>query len=212
MTEKIENMSDAAVRKATGRDWAAWRHVLDQAGAQDWSHKQIVAHLSAMEPPSNLSGWWQQTVAVGYEKLTGRRIVGQTADAGFQVGVQRTLPLSLSDAWRLVMSDDAIRDWLGDIGDVKLAVGTQYGAADGTTGEIRVIKPNDRVRLTRQTDDGSPSTLQIALTPVGENKTALRFHHERMRSATEREQMRQHWRAVLDRWIAMQGAIATTPG
>ena len=199
VAERVENMSDAAVHKATGRDWAGWRAHLDSAGAQDWSHKQIVAHLNETE---TLSGWWQQTVTVGYEKMHGRRIIGQTADAGFQVGVQRTLPLALDAAWCLVMSPDAVRGWLGDVGDTRLEPGSRYRTSDGIEGEIRVVKPNDRVRLTWQPTGSAPSTLQIAVTPAGAGKTAIRFHHERLASADEREVMRQCWQTVLGTWQA----------
>ena len=199
MAERVESMSDAAVLKATGRDWAGWRAHLDSAGARDWSHKQIVAHLNETE---NLSGWWQQMVTVGYEKMHGRRIVGQTADAGFQVGVQRTLPLGLDAAWRLIASPEGVRTWLGDIGDTRLEPGNRYRTGDGIEGEIRVVKPNDRVRLTWQPAGAAPSTLQIALTSAGDGKTALRFHHERLASGDERETLRQRWQGVLAAWQA----------
>lgn len=207
MAKRVENMSDEAVQKATGRDWPGWRRHLDRAGARDWSHKQIVAHLKATE---EFSGWWQQTVTVGYEKMHGRRIVGQTADAGFQVGVQRTLPVSAAAAWRLITSNDGVRSWLGEVETGELAPGTRYRTASGTQGEFRVVKPNDRVRLTWQPAGAASSTLQIALTPAGENKTAVRFHHERLSSAAEREEMRRRWRAVLDGWVAQLSANART--
>ena len=134
--------------------------------------------------------------------MHGRRIVGQTADAGFQVGVQRTLPLGLDAAWRLIASPEGVRAWLGDIGDTRLEPGTRYRTGDGIEGEIRVVKPNDRVRLTWQPAGAAPSTLQIALTSAGEGKTALRFHHERLASGDERETLRQRWQGVLAAWQA----------
>lgn len=207
MAKKIENMSDAAVRKATGRDWAEWRRHLDSAGARDWSHKQIVAHLGATE---DMSGWWQQSVTVGYEKMHGRRIVGQTAEAGFQVGVQRTLPLSTDAAWRMITSDDGIRTWLGEIETVALEPGARFRTDGGTQGEFRVVKPNDRIRMTWQPMNADPSTVQIALSPAGDGKTAVRFHHERLGSAKQREQMRRHWRDVLDGWTARIQANANS--
>ena len=46
--------SDAALRKATGRGWDEWIEVLTAAGAEHWSHKEIVAWLAAN---TDLSGW-----------------------------------------------------------------------------------------------------------------------------------------------------------
>ena len=55
------------------------------------------------------------------------------------------------------------------------------------------------MRLTWQPPHFStPSTLQVSLIPSG-NKTALRFHQEKLPSAEAREQMRAHWRDVLQK-------------
>ncbi|MEM7441864.1 MAG: SRPBCC domain-containing protein [Pseudomonadota bacterium] len=199
MATRIENASDEAVRTATGRDWAEWRRVLDDAGAASWSHKEIVAHLKATE---DLSGWWQQTVTVGYEKMHGRRVVGQTADAGFQVGVQCTLPLDVEPAWQLITSPAGISTWLGNEPSATVEKGTRYLTSEGIEGEFRVVKPLDRVRLTWRPASGTSSTLQITLTEAGPGKTAVRFHHEKLSSTDEREEMRKRWRGVLDLWAA----------
>ncbi|NIQ58276.1 MAG: hypothetical protein GWN71_34515 [Gammaproteobacteria bacterium] len=76
------------------------------------------------------SGWWQQMVTVGYEKLKGRRITGETQDADFQVGVSRTMDLPADDAWHLVTSPDGVQTWLG-AGAPTLAEGARYELHDG---------------------------------------------------------------------------------
>jgi hypothetical protein len=62
-------------------------------------------------------GWWAQSVTVGYEHAKGRRVKGETADAGFQVGVQKMLPIDASTLWSLLVSADGLRLWLGDLAD-----------------------------------------------------------------------------------------------
>ena len=94
----LGRVSSAAVRKATGRGWEEWLGVLDAAGAADWDHGQIVAYLEH-EHPEVGSGWWRQSITVGYEQARGKRVVGQTADAGFQVGVQRSVAATAAHAW-----------------------------------------------------------------------------------------------------------------
>jgi uncharacterized protein YndB with AHSA1/START domain len=192
MTAKPDT-SDEAALKATGRDWPAWRKLLDEAGASDWSHKQIVAWLAEN---TDISSWWRQQVTVGYEKMSGKRLLGQTADAGFQVGVRRTFPLPLEQTWDALTSPDAMTLWLG-AADAVLAPGAAYGGA-GVAGEIRVVKPRDRVRFTRTEGSGAASTVQIALTATGPAKTSLTFHHEKLSSSEERNAIREHWRAVAD--------------
>ena len=62
------------------------------------------------------------------------------------------------------------------------------------------MKPLDRIRFThRRTGAAAASTVQIALVRSGEAKTAITFHHEKLRSPDERELMRQHWKDVAER-------------
>ena len=49
------------------------------------NHKEFVALIPGPGQMSN--GWWQQSVAVGYEQARGLRVVGQASDGG----VQKTL-------------------------------------------------------------------------------------------------------------------------
>ncbi len=70
---RMSGMSDQAVIAATGRDWSAWRIYVDACDARDKSHKEIARELSAAGVP----GWWAQMVTVEYERMIGRRAVGQ---------------------------------------------------------------------------------------------------------------------------------------
>ena len=83
MPDRINNITSAAVSKATGKTWVQWLRFIDRRGGAELDHKQIVALLR--DEGGVDSGWWQQTVTVGYEHARGRRRTGETADAGFQV-------------------------------------------------------------------------------------------------------------------------------
>ena len=194
-TKKLDGISNEAAQKATGHDWAEWISILDKAGAKKWNHKEIVAYL---KDTHELSGWWQQTVTVAYEKSKGRRVVGQTADTGFQVGVQKTIPIGLDDAWTLLSSRRGVGCWLGKVGRFTLTEGKTYKTDVGIEGEIRVVKPGNRVRLTWQSPRMKrPATLQIALAASGQ-KTSFRIHLEHLPSQKSREEMKKHWRGILD--------------
>ena len=41
--------------------------------------------------------------------------VGLTKDAGWQIGVRKTLPVALEDAWNLLVSEEGLSLWLGDL-------------------------------------------------------------------------------------------------
>jgi uncharacterized protein YndB with AHSA1/START domain len=120
---------------------------------------------------------------------------GLTKDAGWNIGVSKTLPHSIEDVWDFVISPEGVALWLGS--GVALQDGTSYETDDGTVGEVRSLHRNDRVRLTWQPTDWShDSTVQVAVSPSGE-KTVLRFHQERLASADERERQRAHWSQVM---------------
>ena len=73
-----------------------------------------------------------------------------------------------------------------------------YKTVTGIEGEIRVVKPGNRVRLTwHKPGMKQPATLQIALLESGQ-KTSFRIHLEHLPSQKSREELKEHWRGVLD--------------
>jgi uncharacterized protein YndB with AHSA1/START domain len=198
----MTRVSSQSMREVTGRGWEDWLEALDAAGAADWSHKQIVGHLEG----EVASSWWRQSIAVGYEQARGKRDVGQTADAGFQIGVRRTVPLSLDEAWDLITSRPDL--WLSEGASIAFEKGERYAvpARDGepgATGEVRVVKPGDRLRMTWQPEGWpAPATLQVTLLESASGKTAITFHREKLPEADAREAMRARWRGALERIAA----------
>ena len=204
-------VSSESVRKGTGRGWKEWLAVLDAAGAPDWDHKQIVAHLEREHP--EVSAWWRQSITVGYERARSKRVVGQTADVGFQVGVQRSVTATVTQVWELITSRPEL--WLGEGVSVSFGKGERYevppgGGAPGVSGEVRVVKPGDRLRMTWQPEGWpAPATLQIPLTESGSGTTAIHAHLEKLPDADAREVIRTRWREALER-IARRRADPTT--
>ncbi len=194
----INNVSSDAVYKATGLGWDRWIEFIDGRGGEGMDHRQIVELVSREGGVS--SGWWQQMVTVGYEHAKGRRIVGQTGDAGFQLGVQKAVPLGREALWDLLTSPEGLEIWLGPGTEGVVEAGQSYRASDGLTGEIRAIRPGERIRLTWQpADRPAHTTLQLTLScPRNtDQRTTLRFHHEKLAGPDERNRMREHWRDVL---------------
>jgi uncharacterized protein YndB with AHSA1/START domain len=201
--EQIARVGSAAVREATGRGWDEWLSQLDDAGASAWDHQGIVAHLEVTHP--GIGGWWRQSIAVAYEQARGMRVVGQTADAGFQLGVQRSVAADVAAVWETLTTRPEL--WLGEGASVAFDVGREYDVPSGeatpaATGEVRVVKPRDRVRLTWHPEGwAAPATVQLTTTVTASGKTALRCHLERLPDAATRDAMRGHWRAALDRVV-----------
>lgn len=99
--------------------------------------------------------------------------VGKTKDAGWEIGVSRTVPLDRQEVWSRI-EDTA--DWLGREAD-----------------DVRSFRPLDRIRV------GWEGTIvQVALS-TAKTGTTVTFHQERLADAGQRERQREHWKAVLDR-------------
>lgn len=126
--------------------------------------------------------------------------VGLTRDAGWQIGVSRTLALDVDAAWALLLSPTGLAAWLGDELDALPAErGGRYATARGTTGELRSRHDRDRVRVTWQPPGReAPATLQATVRPAARG-TSVRLHAERLRDAGEREALRARWREALER-------------
>lgn len=123
------------------------------------------------------------------DETTNRAPVDETADAGFEVGVQGTLPLNQPAAWKLVTSPAGRKVWLGE-----------------AEAETRTARSGERLRLAYQTRGRtSPTTLQLTLSCPRNtsDRTTIHFHHEKLSGTVEREAMRRHWRQVIEELCAL---------
>lgn len=132
-----------------------------------------------------------------------RSEVGRTRDAGWQIGVSRTIDRPLGEVWDFITSPDGVAIWLGDGVTVLSDRGAGYETTAGVRGETRSFRELDRLRLTWQPSDWShDTTLQLAMRSAGEGRTRLVVHQERLADAAEREQQRKHWQGVITELVA----------
>lgn len=130
------------------------------------------------------------------------RETGHTKGAGWEIGVSRTVPHSVGDVWDFLTSKQGASVWLGSGVQRVDETGRGYETTDGTTGEVRGFRARDRLRLTwRPVDWNHDSTVQVAVSSPGADRTTVTFHQERLADSAEREQQRAHWQAVMDALI-----------
>jgi uncharacterized protein YndB with AHSA1/START domain len=123
-----------------------------------------------------------------------RREVGRTRDAGWQIGVSKTIDRPAEEVWAFVTSPAGIGIWLGEGVTVLPERGAGYETTAGVRGETRSFRELDRVRLTWQPPDWThDTTVQLAVSSAGAGRAMLRVHQERLADAAEREQQRRHW-------------------
>ena len=127
--------------------------------------------------------------------------VGATQDAGFQIGVRRTVPVSEQQVWDVLLSPDGLRAWLGGVATVEK--GERFSFPGGLSGEIRVYKPGSHLRLTWQRPEwDEPSYVQVRVLPA-RTGTTLSFHQDHLAGPSDREEMKAHWEQVIERLFAM---------
>jgi hypothetical protein len=162
LSEKIEpkpdyalaGMSDAAVKKATGRDWQEWVAALDAAHASEKPHGQIVEHVSSLGTPD----WWSQMVTVGYERIRGLREKGQRRGGAYEANKSRTFKVPVEKLFAAFTNARTRNRWL----DAKMTV--------------RTANANKTIRASF--DDGTLA--QFYFTDKGNGKSAVTVQHQKL--------------------------------
>jgi len=166
---------DEAVRKATGRDWAGWLEALDAAGAREMDHKQIVARVGEIE--SEASGWWRQSVAVGYEKARGMR-KDHEKPGGFEISRTKTVDVPLAAAYE-AWSDAEVRSrWLD--------------------ASVRIRKETPGRSMRVDWPEGG-QILDVRFTEKESAKTQVSVQHTKLPDAEAAGRMKGRWAAALTR-------------
>jgi hypothetical protein len=138
------------------------------------NHREIAAVLSKR---FRVGPWWQQMVAVGYERLCGKRQKHEMP-SGFQVSVSRTFPTSM-ERLRLQWSDGRRRAaWI-----------RAYSLLDGKTA-------NPKCMRFRAADN---STIEVQFVSKGVDRTTVTVQQRKLASASKAAEMKRFWKDALAR-------------
>jgi len=107
----LAGMSDETVKAKTGCTWQRWVAALDSKGAASWSHGEIAEYV---QEKYKISGWWAQTVTVGYERIKGLREIGQRRGGGYEASKSKTVPVPVERLRRAVGDRRLRARWLPD--------------------------------------------------------------------------------------------------
>lgn len=131
--------------------------------------------------------------------------VGKTKSQGWEIGVRRTFPIGTDKAWALLMTQPGLGHWLGHGIRQNFKKGDTFTTDEGTTCEIRSYSEGSLIRMRWQPKDWDfASTLQIRVNPAKTGAT-ISFHHEKLENSDQREKMRRHWSAVMDKLGSLIG-------
>ena len=169
-------MSDASVRKATGRAWAEWVKLLDAAKAAEKPHREIARHLSSIGTPD----WWSQMVTVGYERIRGLRQRGQQRGGGYEANKSRTFAVSVSKLFDAFAKPRTRSKWLPGV-------------------KVRTSRANKTMRL----DMPDGTRVAIGFLSKGEKKSAVAIQHSKLADQATALKTKQWWSERFDALAGM---------
>ena len=198
MSETIKN---STVLQATGKSAEEWFSLIEKNKKGNLPHKEIAEFLHR---ECGLTSWWSQEVTVLFEKHTGRRVTGQTADAGFQVGVSKTLPVSAEKIWDFLTSPAGFGIVTGEIIDPKKIREAERTGKTGIQYKITTLKPCSHLRMRWRLPDWKDySILQVRVSEKGNGKTVLIFHQEKLADSVMQKEMKRYWKEQFTKLSAL---------
>ena len=128
-----------------------------------------------------------------------KKETGRTQSAGYQIGVRRTFDVSLHEAWDFLLSRKGLELWLGTDNLEKWETGIEFSSPAAITGSVRVFKVYSHIRLSwKRKNWPNASVLQVRTIEAGA-KTTISIHQEHLLNAAQREEMKDHWKKVLEK-------------
>jgi len=124
--------------------------------------------------------------------------VGQTKDAGFQIGVRKTFAVDRDKLWAFVLSKKGVELWFGNVA-VDLPYHTPFNSKEGMEGLITTLQEGSHLRMKWKKPDWEHfSMLQIRVIPAGD-KAALSFHQDHLTDENQRAEMKAHWISIIEK-------------
>jgi hypothetical protein len=176
---KLAGMSDAAMKKATGRNWQEWVPVLDAVKASEKPHGEIAAYVSSLGVPN----WWTQAVTVGYERIRGLREKGQRRGGAYEANKSRTFAVPVEKLFAAFSNARPRNRWL----DAKM--------------KVRTANTNKTIRASF--DDGTLA--QFYFTDKGKGKSAVAVQHQKLADKDTATRTKQWWTERLEALAKMLG-------
>jgi hypothetical protein len=176
----LAGVSDETVRARTGRTWEEWVRVLDAVDAARLPHREIADHV---DREHGVSGWWAQSVTVGYERIRGLREIGQRREGGYEAHKSKTLAVPVATLYRAFADEPTRRRWLPDVALV-----------------VRSAVPERSMRITWP--DGT--AVDAYFVAKGEAKSQVAIQHRKLASRADVDRLKQDW---AERLAALAAAL-----
>jgi uncharacterized protein YndB with AHSA1/START domain len=139
------------------------------------------------------------------------KVIGQTKDAGFQIGVRKTFPVSVNQAWDFLFDNDGLLIWLDGVKFDDLVLHQAYKTKEGIEGKINTLKPYSHIRLTWKRKNWSNTSAVQVRVLNSKDKATISFHQDKLLDQNQREEMKAYWSKVIEEIDTKLKAVASTP-
>ena len=161
-------MSNERIHAATGKTWNEWVDLIEEWPRSSEGHSAVAAHLI---DGLGLDGWWGQGVTVGWERITGRRLVNQHSDGSFMTSKTKTMSVDAEQVRQTLLDPESYDDLF-----------------PGLDAELR-SKPTTKVL---RIAFGASHAL-FTLTPLDDGRLRLNVTHERLSAADDVDRWKSYW-------------------
>jgi hypothetical protein len=169
----LAGFSDRAIKDKTGCTWERWVPMLDHLGAAEMTHGEIAALVTRR---FKIDGWWSQAVAVGYERIRGRRAIGQRIDGSFEASKSRTFDVPVAALFEAWANARRRKRWLTDAVTVRTSIAPKS------------------IRL--GWDDGT--IVAAWFTTKGADRSSVALAHTKLHDKAAAERLKHYWSERLD--------------
>jgi hypothetical protein len=164
--------SDDVIRANTGRGWDEWRRIIDAWPGHADGHAAVASWLVEEH---GVEGWWAQTLTVGWERITGRRLPHQVADGTFTANRSKTVTVDVLALAELLRDPDGLE-----------------AAFPGQEPELRSRPTSKNVRVAL-----TSGVAEIAVAPKDDGRATVTVSHARLPSPEDVA----HWKAFWGEWL-----------
>ena len=170
----LAGMSDAVIKEKTGCPWERWVVALDHHGAATMAHRDIAKLVSEKY---KVPAWWTQAVTVGYERIKGRRAIGQRLDGSYEANKSRTFNVPVQDLFDAWATPARRRRWL-----------------NGARVNERTASAPKSMRL----DWADGGIVAVWFMAKGAQKSSVSVQHSKLATKAAADGLKQYWSDRMD--------------
>ena len=170
--------TDAVMIERTGRDWNAWRELIEAWPGHRDGHAAVAEWLVTKH---GIDGWWAQAITVGWERISGQRATYQRGDGTFNANASATITADADTLRATLLDDDGLA-----------------ASFPGRNAQLRSRPTSKNIRI--GFDEG---VAIIAVTPKGGGRVTVTVQHTKLTSPDSVA----HWKKFWAEWFAVLNEV-----